>query len=156
MGHLNDDRIADFLVSSETTAVLLLSQHGKLTYRTEPLPGSQRAAQLLAGPVSGDGRRECVIGGRFIGEFRVWEGRDGHFRPAQTLKTTGPYFDMQMLDLNGDGRPDVITSGGDVFLRGGRGDCPRPRVCACRILPEAGPSWPWPTSTATSGRTWPC
>src|SRR5262249_51793115 len=35
-----------------------------------------------------------------------------------------PYVDVRMLDLNGDGRPDLVTSYGDVYLRGADGKLP--------------------------------
>lgn len=141
MGHLNADRTADFLASSESTAVLLVSEQEKLEYRVEPLPGLTRATQFLTGDVAGDvagGVKECIVGGRFVGQFSVFSSRDGQFRPTQTIKTTEMYFDLARVDFNRDGRSDVITSGGELFLRGDDGrfpDTPHLR------LPRPGTGW---------------
>ena len=117
--------------------MLLLSQQGKLDYRTQPLPGMTRATQLLAGDRAGGGK-ECLVGGRFVGEFRLFADREGSFVPAQTVKTAEPYFDLQLLDLNGDGRADVITSGGEVFLRDQAGRLPDTPSLR---LPRPGTGW---------------
>src|SRR5262249_57740501 len=39
-------------------------------------------------------------------------------------EVAGPYVDVQMLDVNGDGRPDLVTSYGAVYLRGADGRLP--------------------------------
>ena len=137
MGHVNADRAADFLVSSESTAVLLVSEPGKLKYRTEPLPGLTRATQFLTGDASGDGQ-EYVVGGRFVGQFSVFGDRDARLRPTQTIKTAEAYFDLARTDFNGDGRADVITSGGEVFLRGDDGRFPETPDLR---LPRPGTGW---------------
>ena len=39
-------------------------------------------------------------------------------------EVTGPYVDVRMLEVNGDGRPDLVTSYGAVYLRGADGKLP--------------------------------
>jgi len=39
-------------------------------------------------------------------------------------EVSGPYVDVQSVDLNGDGRPDLVTSYGQIYLRGADGKLP--------------------------------
>ncbi len=125
MAHINDDGIADFLVSSDSGAALLISQKGKLDYRVVPLPGVVRAAALATGDFNGDGRTDCVIGQRFVqGYTLAYQDRDGSFKTAAGKGITKTYLDLQLVDLNGDGRADLITSAGEIFLRQPDGKLP--------------------------------
>src|SRR5262249_10914049 len=65
-----------------------------------------------------------VVAGRFSGlhalDATTARPQVGRFKP----EVTGPYVDVQMLDVNGDGRPDLVTSYGAVYLRGAGGKLP--------------------------------
>ncbi len=114
---LNGDGIADFLATSESTAVLLVSQQGKLEYRAQTIQ-TTRVANIACGDFTGRGRIDCILGGRFINNFQVLtQAPDGQFRPGRQYTTGSLYFDMECVDVNGDGRPDVLLSNGDIFLR---------------------------------------
>jgi glyoxylase-like metal-dependent hydrolase (beta-lactamase superfamily II) len=118
LAHLNNDRVADFLLSGDRAAVLLLSQGGKLAFRAEPLPGVVRASQLLAGDFNQDGRTDCLVGQRFTNCYHIaYQSQDGQFRTLRRYSTQENYFDLQLADLDGDGREDLIVSDGEVFLR---------------------------------------
>jgi hypothetical protein len=68
---------------------------------------------------------QCVIGERFVQGCQLCQlNVDG------TLKTTeGPKFrrtamELKLVDVNGDGRSDLVTAGGEIFLRGADGKLP--------------------------------
>jgi hypothetical protein len=65
--------------------------------------------------------RQWAIAGRFSGVYvldtQTARPQVSRFSP----ETTGPYIDVRMLDVNGDGRPDLVTSYGAVYLRGADG-----------------------------------
>ena len=138
--HLDGDRVADFLATSESTAVLLLSQDGKLAYHAQVLSTS-RAATIACTDLNGDGRTDCVLGGRFVSGFQTWLQTDeGQFRLGRQYKTESMYFDMELVDVDGDGQPDLLLSNGAVFLR--RPDGSLPEAPTFRLaLPGSG--WPY-------------
>jgi glyoxylase-like metal-dependent hydrolase (beta-lactamase superfamily II) len=125
MAQINDDGIADFLVSSDPGAALLISQKGKLDYRVVPLPAIVRAASLATGDFNGDGRTDCLIGQRFVNGYTLaYQDADGNFKTATGKGVTRSYLDMQLVDVNNDGRADLITAAGEVFLRRPNGTLP--------------------------------
>src|SRR5205807_3982163 len=85
-------------------------------------------------------RKQTLIAGRFSGVHALdtpspyplplggGEGRvRGRARPQVSRfkpEVSGPYVDVRMLDVNGDGRPDLVTSYGAVYLRGADGKLP--------------------------------
>jgi glyoxylase-like metal-dependent hydrolase (beta-lactamase superfamily II) len=112
--------MADLFVAGQSAA--LLRADGTLPkYQVVPLDirdGNQvRVIDL------GD-RRQTLITGRFSGVYlldeRMGTARLTPFQPA----VKGPYVDVRSVDLNGDGRPDLVTSYGDVYLRGADGKLP--------------------------------
>jgi hypothetical protein len=70
------------------------------------------------------GRKQPVVATRFGGLHRV-EVTKGGARLAPLLPgVRGAYLDVRSADLNGDGRQDLVTSYGQVFLRGADGRLP--------------------------------
>jgi hypothetical protein len=65
-----------------------------------------------------------VIAGRFSGlhilDTSTARPQVNRFQP----EVAGPYVDVRTLDVNGDGRPDLVTSYGAVYLRGADGKLP--------------------------------
>jgi metallo-beta-lactamase class B len=113
-------RAADLFVGGRSAALLVAE--GKLpNYKVVPL-GVSDAHQVR---VLDDGtHKQTVIAGRFSGlhVVEITAGRPllSRFKP----EVTGPYVDVLMLDVNGDGRPDLVTSYGAVYLRGADGTLP--------------------------------
>jgi metallo-beta-lactamase class B len=119
------------------SAALLVPEGKPLKYKVLPLdvPDGHQARVLDEGT-----RRQTVFAGRFSGVYfldapspsplalREEESRTRRQIPMQVQQfkpeATGPYIDVQMLDVNGDGRPDLVTSYGAVYLRGPDGKLP--------------------------------
>ena len=112
--------VADLFVGGQSAALLVAD--GKLPkYKVVPLdvPDAHQVRVLDDGM-----RKNTVIAGRFSGlhtlDPTAARPLVSRFKP----EVTGPYVDVQMVDVNGDGRPDLVTSYGAVYLRGADGKLP--------------------------------
>jgi metallo-beta-lactamase class B len=113
-------RVADLFVGGQSAA-LLVAEGKWQKYRVVPVDvGDAHQVRVLD-----DGtNKQTVIAGRFSGlhalDTATGKPRVSRFKP----EVTGPYVDVQMVDVNGDGRPDLLTSYGAVYLRGSDGKLP--------------------------------
>jgi glyoxylase-like metal-dependent hydrolase (beta-lactamase superfamily II) len=111
---------ADLFVGGQSAALLVAE--GKFPkYKVVPFD----VADAHQARVLDDGtRRRTVIAGRFSGlhalDTTTARPHLSRFRP----EVAGPYVDVRVLDVNGDGRPDLVTSYGAVYLRGADGRLP--------------------------------
>jgi hypothetical protein len=112
--------VADLFVGGQSAALLVAD--GKLRkYKVVPLdvPDGHQVRVLDDGT-----RKQTVIADRFSGvhvlDAATARPRVSRFEP----EVAGPYVDVRMLDVNGDGRPDLMTSYGAVYLRGADGKLP--------------------------------
>jgi metallo-beta-lactamase class B len=120
MLHLGGGKAADFYVANESEALLLLAQPGQLKYRAVPLPAT-RGSQVATGDFLGRGKTDLLIGSRFAAGYAIASQQDdGAFRVRENRVPSG-YLDIALADVNGDGREDLITSCGDIFLRRSNG-----------------------------------
>jgi metallo-beta-lactamase class B len=111
---------ADLFVAGKSAALLLAD--GKFPkYKTVRLDFSEgNQVRFLD---DGD-RKQTLISSRF-GGFQALEGVEDKPKLSRfPLETAGPYADVRALDLNGDGRTDLVTSYGAVYLRGADGKWP--------------------------------
>jgi glyoxylase-like metal-dependent hydrolase (beta-lactamase superfamily II) len=112
--------VADLFVSGQSAALLIAD--GKLPrYKVVRLDiGDGNQVRFLT---LGD-RKQMLIAGRFSRAHLLDESM-GKVRltPFQP-ETKGAYVDVRSVDLNGDGRPDLVTSYGHVYLRGADGKLP--------------------------------
>jgi len=117
MVRLGESGATGFFVSSESQALLLRPQGGRLRFKVAPIEVT-RGSQVVAGDFNGDGRPDLLIGSRFVQGYSIACGReDGGFDVRHTKAPSQTYFDIQWADVNGDRREDLITSCGDIFLR---------------------------------------
>ena len=131
-GHLKKDKIMDFMVSrsgqpapGQLSTVLVVHQGNTLDYKIAPLPGVSNASYLFCDDVDGDGLPDAIIGTRNSASFTIaHQSKDGSFR-TEKIPTRAEYFDMAMADVNGDGKKDIITGDGSVFLRNADGTLPK-------------------------------
>jgi metallo-beta-lactamase class B len=112
--------VANLFVGGESAALLVTE--GKLPrYKVIPLavPDGHQVRVLDEGL-----RKQALIAGRFSGvyvfDFGTPRPQVSRFQP----EIAGPYVDVQTLDVNGDGRPDLVTSYGAIYLRGPDGKLP--------------------------------
>ena len=92
-----------------------------------PLPASENASlkgysQVLHGDVNGDGNQDLVALGSFEGQttakYVLLGHGDGSFAaPVQLPGSDDGYFLFAVLDLNGDGRADIVEKGSDNSLK---------------------------------------
>jgi metallo-beta-lactamase class B len=112
--------VAGLFVAGASAALLVAE--GKLPeYKVVPLdvPDGHQVRVLDEGT-----RKQTVIAGRFSG-VHVLDPATARPQVSRfKLKVAGPYVDVRMLDVNGDGRPDLVTSYGAVYLRGADGELP--------------------------------
>jgi metallo-beta-lactamase class B len=112
--------VADLFVGGQSAALLVAD--GKLPM-SKVVPLDVADAHQIR--VLDDGtRKQTVIAGRFSGlhvlDTAAAKPIVSRFKP----EVTGPYVDVRMVDVNGDGRPDLVTSYGAVYLRGADGQLP--------------------------------
>lgn len=124
IGHLTAGKVADLMVGSEASAVLLLaSANGELAWHIAPIPGAERAASFAADRTLSP--PQCVIGQRFATGCRLVQLMpDGSLKTSAGPRLAHTALELQLVDVNGDGKSDLVTSGGEIFLRGADGSLP--------------------------------
>ena len=77
-----------------------------------------RGSHVAAGDFDGDGKTDVVIGSRFVSGYYVASQQDdGAFHVRQTNAPARSYMDMQLADVNGNERDDLLTSCGERTRR---------------------------------------
>lgn len=133
--HLNEDKVPDVFVGGRSSAILF--SKGKFPeYETVALSlGEGNQARAL--DLDGDKTPEILVNGRF-GTFQYLvkqEGGPWGLRQVEP-RIHGPYPDLWSGDLNGDSRPDLVSSYGQVHLREAPGLLSKE---ATQVLPLAAP-----------------
>jgi glyoxylase-like metal-dependent hydrolase (beta-lactamase superfamily II) len=122
--HLTGGKRPDILVAGQSSAVLLLSQGTFPEYKVMTLPLGD-VQQVRSADLAGDGSMQILVGTR-AGGFHLARPAKGDrydVLPVQP-EMRGMYADFQVLDLNGDGRTDLVTNTGKVYLRQADGKLP--------------------------------
>jgi metallo-beta-lactamase class B len=139
MGRVNKDRIADLFVHGQSRgggrAVLLVSRAGKLEYEPVEIRGPVRTSRILPADLNGDGLTDLALLNRFAADQIAYQSQAGTFRSVRAEWRNG--MDLRLVDVNGDGRGDLVTSGGDVLLRRPNGSLTPP------LQLEVPKEWTW-------------
>jgi len=140
---LNRGKAAAIIVSGERGAIALLPQDGRLKYRAVPLP-VPRPTQFLVSDLNGDGRPDLLIGSRFVGECHIALRREDGTFGVQPLKAPGHvYFGVELADVNGDQRDDLLFASGEIYLRQPDGSFSPTHDFVLKSPPASPPGWTW-------------
>jgi hypothetical protein len=124
VGDVNGDRIPDLVVGNQlpsggaTVSVLLGKGDGtfgpRQAYAIDPRPSFNVSVAVV--DVNGDGKPDIVAadyGANGTGSISVLLGNgDGMFQLQQTFAVSANPYSLVVADLNGDGKPDLVTNGG--------------------------------------------
>ena len=135
LGRVNKDRVADIFVQGQSRATLLVSGSDKLQYRPVEISQSVRTTRIFPGDFNGDGLTDLVLLNRFASDQIAYQSRAGTFKSVRAKWRNG--MDLRLVDVNGDGKEDLVTSGGDVLLRQPNGSLAPP------LQLEAPKKWTW-------------
>lgn len=120
---MRGDTRPNILVAGKSAAILLADGNWP-NFKTLHVPMGD-LNHLHSVDLKGDGSKQLVVGARFGGFHVVKTGKDGNASLSPMLPDVrGAYADFQMLDLNGDGRVDLVTSSGKIYLRQPDGSLP--------------------------------
>ncbi|MBN2451966.1 MAG: VCBS repeat-containing protein, partial [Lentisphaeria bacterium] len=115
----DEDGFPDIAVNSADSRLVVIPGSGDGTLGTPyDVSTMARTTGVLAHDLDGDGHTDLVAGIYTGASFEVLLGTgDGTFTSVQTLTVTGSGAeDMLARDLNGDGIPDLLLTGGNTRL----------------------------------------
>jgi glyoxylase-like metal-dependent hydrolase (beta-lactamase superfamily II) len=132
---LNDDSIADFVVGGRTSAALVLSRGAWPGYQVEPLPMADVNQARI-----GDDSKSILLAPRFGGFQVARRQQDGRLTLAAMVpEVRAPYADLKLMDVNGDGRDDLVASSGEISF--GRADGGFPAQPSLRLKAPDASDW---------------
>lgn len=114
----------------------LLQPQGKFPdYRIVPLDaGDGNHLRFL-----NDGKAEIPVVSRRFGALRMVEPGKGRVQMRDVRpEVSGPYIDFRLVDLTGNGRMDLVSAGGDIYLRNADGTLP---ASPSQTLPTTKRDW---------------
>ncbi len=139
VGDLNGDGKLDVVLAAPNSGpVLFATGNGDGTFNPAdqvlyPLGPTTQATVTLA-DLNSDGKLDIVASGGSGVTVLLGNG-DGTFQPPMVYAVLGPFGDLgdasyanvAVGDVNGDGHPDIVTSGGSILFGDGKGAFPTRR-----------------------------
>jgi hypothetical protein len=115
---------AQVFVAGQSTAALLVpvGRIGNPSYRIEAIPiGDGNHIRFI-----GQGKsRQTLVTRRFGGVFTLKQEKGRTTAQPFLPAVNGPYVDVREVEVNGDGRPDLVSSYGQIYLRQADGELPK-------------------------------
>lgn len=114
----NNDGLDDILICNEVTRSAIFIQHADHSWSTLPTPGpnTKNWSNARVADVTGDGFPDIVVVGRGQQSYvKVFEGKPDYphyaFNEKPFFELDLPYAapDVEILDVNDDGRPDLYV-----------------------------------------------
>jgi flagellin len=129
-GDFNGDAFTDIaLIGSGALTILLNNGDGTFKASTSYTGGGGYAyyQELTIGDVNGDGVLDALTTGTYTDNVQVFLGNsNGSFQAVRNYSavTTGVTNDIELADVNGDGKKDIITTdyGSSIQILLGNGD----------------------------------
>jgi len=116
-GFLNDDKIPDLFPCAEMKIGILMSRNGKPEYDVTMFE-TPRPTFAVPADLDNDGLNDLVVSHRFVSAWSVVrQSAPGKLHPPRDQQVATSYFDTQVIDVNKDGKDDLVLSDGEVFLR---------------------------------------
>jgi hypothetical protein len=115
---LNGDGYADLVYAAGKSAALVVvlndpAHPGTFMAPTTYPIGTAGEESILVRDVNGDGLPDLIVGGSDgVSVLLQDPAQPGHFMPTQTYAPSCVCFDIGLMDVNGDGRVDIVTSSG--------------------------------------------
>jgi hypothetical protein len=129
---VNGDGKPDLVTADAAGSVSVLLGNGDGSFQNaQNFPAGLRPESVVVADVNGDGKPDLVVANRGTAPYTnstvsVLLGQgNGTFRNAQNFPVGAGPFSVAVADVNGDGRPDVITAnffGSNVSVLLGNGD----------------------------------
>ncbi len=122
-GDLNGDGYSDIVLTNlfdNYFYVLINNQHGGFT---QSVIDNYSPGQVVFADLNGDGKLDAAIGENGFGGVYIYLG-DGHgnLTYKETVSSLGNISDVfSVADVNGDGIPDLLLTGGDIAICFGKG-----------------------------------
>jgi glyoxylase-like metal-dependent hydrolase (beta-lactamase superfamily II) len=122
---LSGGRYPDVFMAGAGVAVLLSTgSPGKYEVHSNPGLGGPSPHQLRVADLAGTGRPQWMMCMRFGGVCSLALKNGSLVTGDPERRLSGPYIDFRETDLNGDGRGDLVSSYGGIWLRGVDGRLP--------------------------------
>jgi hypothetical protein len=131
IGDFNKDGILDVAsCGGSTVSVFLGNGNGTFQTHVDYAEGGSDAGWITAADLNGDGKLDLAIsngygGGPAVSTISVLLGKgDGTFQPYVDYFTGGQPYSVLAADVNGDGKPDLIsaTAANSIMVLIGKGD----------------------------------
>lgn len=134
---LNGDGVADIVDTSDSGSIFVTLGRADGTFldRRESSPHVAFPTAVHAADVDGDGHADLLVSDFRATSIDYLPGDGaGNFSGPMAIDAGGPVNDFKIADVNGDGRPDIVTVNDDhsVSVMINLGPCRPPRHRAVR------------------------